>query len=71
MHEITKFCLAGDSPHEIMDVDLHNGAATLHRFKNAAGVPYSAIYEIREITSAPREEEAELIRDYLKFYAKY
>ena len=71
MHKVTKFCLAGDTPHEIMDVDLHNGTATLHRFNNAAGVPYSAIYEIREIISAPRDEEEELIKDYLENYAKY
>ena len=71
MHKVTQFCLAGDTPHEITDIDLHNGAATLHRFRNAAGVPYSAIYEIHEIISAPRADEAELIKDYLENYAKY
>ena len=71
MHKVTQFCLAGDTPHEITDVDLHNGTATLHRFRNAAGVPYSAIYEIREIISAPRDEEDDLIKYYLENYAKY
>ena len=49
----------GDSPHAIYSDDLlrrHN--AELHRFRNAAGVPYSAIYRSGfEEMSAPRVDE--------------
>lgn len=52
-----------DSNHIIVtDVEVaHNGV--LHRFKNLAGVPYSAIYvgEI-EMYSCPREDESRMVQ---------
>ena len=52
-----------DSPHEVYTDDLlKRYGAELHRFTNAAGVEYSAIYRngIEEM-SDPREREQEMI----------
>ena len=53
----------GDSPHEVLTDDLLSRYnAELHRFTNAAGAEYSAIYRngIEEM-SDPREREQEMI----------
>ena len=53
-----------DSPHEVYSIDglLDRHAVTLHRFDNAAGVPYSAVYRngVEEM-SDPREREQDMI----------
>lgn len=51
-----------DSVHEIVDIKLRD-EARLERFKNGAGVPYSAIYiDDTEVASCSREREDEMIR---------
>ena len=56
----------GDSEHEIIDVGLPNGAR-LHRFNNAGGIPYSAIYEEDfEVYSTERNYERRMIESYKK-----
>lgn len=55
--------MPGDSEHEVFTDDLlKRYGAELHRFTNAAGVPYSAIYRngIEEM-SDPRERESGMI----------
>lgn len=55
--------MPGDSEHEVFTDDLlRRYGAELHRFTNAAGVPYSAIYRngIEEM-SDPRERESGMI----------
>ena len=53
-----------DTIHTLFDADLAKGAI-LHRFKNAAGVPCSAIYyHKQEIRWHYRENEARMIRDW-------
>lgn len=53
-----------DSPHEVYSIDglLDRHAVTLHRFDNAAGVPYSAVYRngVEEM-SAERERESVML----------
>ena len=54
-----------DSKHVVVnDVELkHNGV--LHRFKNPAGAPYSAIYvDENEWFSCPREDEERMIKHW-------
>lgn len=53
----------GDSVHEVLTDDLLNRYdVELHRFTNAAGVPYSAIYRAGvEGMSDPREREDEML----------
>ena len=59
----TDYFSKNDSEHIVVtDVDIaHNGV--LHRFKNGAGEPYSAIYvgDI-EYFSCPRDDEARMIQ---------
>ena len=52
-----------DTPHEVFTDDLlKRYGAEIHRFTNAAGVPYSAIYRAGiEEMSDPREREGEMI----------
>lgn len=55
--------MPGDSEHEVFTDDLlKRYGAELHRFTNAAGVPYSAIYRngIEEM-SDPQERESNMI----------
>jgi hypothetical protein len=55
----------GDSAHEIIDLELPNGA-TLHRFVNGGGQEYSAIYEDdKEIFSQVRSREPNMIIAYM------
>lgn len=55
--------MPGDSEHEVFTDDLlKRYGAELHRFTNAAGVPYSAIYRnCVEEMSDPRERESGMI----------
>ena len=59
-----------DSDHVIYEAGLkHEGM--LHRFVNSAGNEYSAIYRAgREEWSAPREDEAQMIRAWNEMYSK-
>lgn len=53
-----------DTTHEIFNANLKNGAF-LHRFRNKAGVPYSAIYlKGYEVKNTPRELEQRMICSY-------
>ncbi len=55
--------LTDATPHQIYDANLRKGA-TLHRFLNKAGVPYSAIYiGSRELMSCERNREQGMV-DY-------
>ncbi len=55
----------GDSIHEIIDLELPNGA-TLHRFVNGGDQDYSAIYEGNdEIFSQVRSREPNMIAAYV------
>lgn len=53
----------GDTKHIIVDDIYLKGNAKLHRFENAAGIQYSAIYTAggREVYSCVRDEEARMI----------
>lgn len=55
-----------DTPHEVFTDDLlKRYGAEIHRFTNAAGVPYSAIYRNGfEEMSDPREREGEMIEAF-------
>lgn len=51
-----------DTMHTIIDAKLKR-CGELHRFKNGAGVPYSAIYiGDKEYYSCPREDESKMIK---------
>ena len=53
------------TPHQVLDAGLQNGA-TLHRFQNPTGVPYSAIYiGNTEICSCEREHEQGMVAHFL------
>lgn len=55
----------GDSPHRI--VKKLEGNAELHRFRNAAGVDYSAIYVGNlEVWSRERTDEEEMLKQWPK-----
>lgn len=53
----------GDTKHIIVEGIYLKGNAKLHRFENAAGIQYSAIYTVggREVYSCVRDEEARMI----------
>lgn len=55
-----------DTAHEVyIDDYLWMFGAELHRFKNAAGVPYSAIYRYgEEMMSSEREREDKLLEAF-------
>lgn len=56
----------GDTPHDVYDADLRLDA-TLHRFNNAAGCAYSAIYVgDDEVWNHVREREADMIAAWNK-----
>ncbi|MBR5865705.1 MAG: hypothetical protein IKY89_05480 [Alistipes sp.] len=51
-----------DTVHIIVTDKHIEAPGILHRFRNSAGVPYSAIYvDYVEVASCPREREAELL----------
>lgn len=56
--------ILGETPHDVYDANL-KGGATLHRFINPGGVPYSAIYIGNdEVWSHTRENEKRMIKDW-------
>lgn len=62
----------GDGPHEFVGTIMpatraaEGRCAALHRFVNAAGTPYSALYEDgEEAFSCERSNEGKMISDYL------
>ena len=56
-----------DSKHEIITTYELPKGAVLHRFRNRANVPYSAIYvDDEEIFSCERKQEAEMIFYWIK-----
>ena len=57
-----------DTDHDVYDANL-KGGALLHRFKNAGGYLYSAIYIGNyEAKSIVREREQVMIEDYQRYY---
>ena len=55
-----------DSPHEFASRAAEGKCAALHRFANAGGTLYSALYEDgQEILSCERSGEGKMISDYL------
>lgn len=61
-----------DDRHEIINDAEIKGGGILHRFKNAAGVPYSAIYiKDEEVFSCEREHEASMIATWNENYQHY
>ncbi len=55
----------GDSDHEVYVSPMLKGGATLHRFNNQGGVPYSAIYVgLEEKKSVERYREHLMIYDW-------
>ena len=59
----------GDTMHEVVEGVRLKGGAKLHRFTNAGGVPYSAIYLGNvECWNDPRSEENRLVYDWNALY---
>ncbi len=55
----------GDSPHEIIDSADLPWEGVLHRFVNAGGTPYSAIYYHGiEVKCTPREFEQQMLNQW-------